>query len=109
MALVLLFPGQSSRDGDMVARALRMAPSAARRVLEEASDVLSRDLIAHYKGDPRAQFATNRDVQIGVFVTNHVHLEALRERGIEAPVSLGLSLGEYNHLVHIGAFSFADA
>ncbi len=109
MTLVFLFPGQSSRDGSMVERAQRMAPEAARRVLEEASEVLGRDLVAHYRGDAGAQFATNRDVQVGVFVTNHVHLEALRERGVDAPISLGLSLGEYNHLVHAGALPFADA
>ncbi|MCZ7679264.1 MAG: hypothetical protein M5U28_11110 [Sandaracinaceae bacterium] len=93
----------------MVERARRMAPEAAGRVLEEASEVLGRDLVAHYRGDAGAQFATNRDVQVGVFVTNHVHLEALRERGVDAPISLGLSLGEYNHLVHAGALPFADA
>ncbi len=109
MTLVFLFPGQSSRDAGMVERALRMAPGAAGRVLEEASDVLGRDLRAHYRGDARESLGTNRDVQVGVFVTNHAHLEALRERGVEAQLSLGLSLGESNHLVHAGALSFADA
>lgn len=93
----------------MIGRALRMAPAAASRALDEASDVLGRDLRAHYAGDERTQFASNRDVQVGVFVTNHIHLEALRDRGLDAPLSAGLSLGEYNHLVHAGALSFADA
>ena len=67
-------------------------------VLARASRVLGR------KVNP-ASFATNRDVQVGVFVANHVHLVALERAGVRADVSLGLSLGEYNHLVHIGALS----
>jgi [acyl-carrier-protein] S-malonyltransferase len=33
----------------------------------------------------------------------------LQAAGIDAELSLGHSLGEYNHLVHIGALAFADA
>lgn len=108
MTLVFMFPGQSSRDARMMERACRLAPEAGRLVLEEASDVLGRDLAAHYGGahDP---FVDNRDVQVGVFVASHIHLQALRARGVEATISLGLSLGEYNHLVHAGAIDFADA
>lgn len=106
---IFLFPGQSSRDLAMLERARRMAPDVARVVLEEASDALGRDLVAHYRSDDPDHLRTSRAVQVGVFVTSHVHLEALRGAGIDASVSLGLSLGEYNHLVHIGALDFADA
>src|SRR5436190_18392596 len=54
-------------------------------------------------------FATNRDVQIGAFLANHLHLRGLERAGIAADISLGLSVGEYNHLVHIAALSFEDA
>lgn len=109
MTRVFMFPGQSSRDPSMLERARRMSPRVAARVLEEASAALGRDLARSYQPDDPAIFATNRSVQVGVFVTNHIHLEALRDSGIDADVSLGLSLGEYNHLVHIGAIDFADA
>jgi [acyl-carrier-protein] S-malonyltransferase len=33
----------------------------------------------------------------------------LERAGVQAPFSAGLSLGEYNHLVHIGALGFEDA
>jgi [acyl-carrier-protein] S-malonyltransferase len=106
---IFLFPGQNSRDPDMLERLIASwAPAAG--LVASASAVLGRDLRAFYH--PRrgaAMFADNRAVQVGVFLCSHLHLEALRTQGIEADLSLGLSLGEYNHLVHIGALSFADA
>lgn len=107
MTLVFMFPGQSSRDPEMLER-LRGREDAM-RVIEEASDVLKRDILAHYSAANESAFETNRDVQVGVFVANHAHLRSLEARGVRASLSLGLSLGEYNHLVHIGAVDFADA
>ncbi|MBX3273086.1 MAG: ACP S-malonyltransferase [Sandaracinaceae bacterium] len=109
MQRAFMFPGQSSRDPEMVERAFAIDAAVAARVLEEASALVERDLGAHFRGPAAAMFATNQDVQLGVFLTTHIHLEALRARGIDAALSLGLSLGEYNHLVHIGALDFADA
>jgi [acyl-carrier-protein] S-malonyltransferase len=109
MMQVLLFPGQSSRDPGMLERVLAAwRPAAA--LVAEASDALGRDLGAAYH--PRhgaAMFVDNRAVQVGVFLCSHLHLQALRSLGIEGGLSLGLSLGEYNHLVHIGALTFVDA
>jgi [acyl-carrier-protein] S-malonyltransferase len=106
---VLLFPGQSSRDPEMLERILTAWPEGS-ALVAEASDVLHRDLRAEYH--PRrgeSMFHDNRGIQVGVFLCSHLHLQALRCRGIEGGLSLGLSLGEYNHLVHIGALSFAEA
>lgn len=38
-----------------------------------------------------------------------MHLAALEAAGVTAAASLGLSLGEYAHLVHIGALDVAAA
>ena len=76
-------------------------------LIDLASEVLGRDIAACYAGD--CGFETNRSVQVGVFVCNHLHMRALQAQGIDAELSLGLSLGEYNHLVHIGALSFEEA
>jgi [acyl-carrier-protein] S-malonyltransferase len=53
-------------------------------------------------------FSCNRDIQVGVFLCAYLHQKALEAQGRRADLSLGLSLGEYNHLVHIGALTFAD-
>jgi [acyl-carrier-protein] S-malonyltransferase len=100
--LVFMFPGQSSRDAGMLDRVLALRPEN-RELLTEASDMVGRDLRA------TTAFATNRDVQLAVFVANHLLWQTLEARGITAELSLGLSLGEYNHLVHIGCLRFADA
>ena len=107
--LVFMFPGQSSRYPGMLDRLLELhRPNAD--LLSWASDILGRDLAAHYHVDAgEAAFARNVDVQVGVFLANHMFLETLDAAGIEAELSLGLSLGEWNHLVHIGALGFEQA
>ncbi len=109
MTPILMFPGQSSRYAGMIDLCLDRAPETSRPIVAEASEALGRDLAAHYRADHEAAFDSNRDVQVGVFLANHLHLRALEAAGVKAELSLGLSLGEYNHLVHIGAIAFADA
>lgn len=92
--IVLMFPGQSSRYPEMLAK------FTGSPILEEVNDLLGRDLAA------TLDLSTNRDVQLGVFVANELHRARL---DLSTTCSLGLSLGEYNHLVHIGALKLADA
>ena len=107
MNRVFMFPGQSSRYPEMLQRVVEAFP-VARSIVEQASSILGRNLLELYHGGDAA-FDRNQDVQVGVFLTSHLYLRVLEENGIDAPMSLGLSLGEYNHLVHIGAIDFADA
>lgn len=108
MSVVFMFPGQSSRYPGMLEKfAALHAPN--RRLLERASELLDRNLFDHYRADNADAYATNRDVQIGVFLANHMALQLLTDQGITASASLGLSLGEWNHLVHIGLLRFEDA
>src|SRR5690606_22793142 len=107
--LVFMFPGQSSRYPGMLERCVELHPGNA-DLLRWASELLGRDLEAHYSIEAgEAAYARNVDVQVGVFLANHMFLTALEARGVTAELSLGLSLGEWNHLVHIGALSFEDA
>jgi len=104
--VVFVFPGQSSRTPGMLS-----SPDAI-RLIDRACEVLGVDLRAHVGFDTHAQpttSRTNHEVQLGVFLANHLHLQRITEAGLVASCSLGLSLGEYNHLVHIGALSFEDA
>ena len=107
MNRVFMFPGQSSRYPEMLHRVVQAFPSA-KRTVDAASEILGRNLLAIYEaGD--SVFTRNRDVQVGVFLASHLYLEVLKDNGIDGKMSLGLSLGEYNHLVHIGAIEFSDA
>jgi [acyl-carrier-protein] S-malonyltransferase len=107
MTIVYMFPGQNSRYTEMIDRQREW--SGCERILQDASDVLGRDLSAHYRAENAQMFCHNRDVQIGVFLAAYILGETLAAAGIRSAGSLGLSLGEYNHLVEIGALSFASA
>jgi len=107
MNRVFMFPGQSSRYPEMLRRVVQAFPPA-KGIVDQASEVLGRNLLDVYEAG-ESVFARNRDVQVGVFLTSHLYLKILEDNGVEANTSLGLSLGEYNHLVHIGALDFNDA
>lgn len=107
MSTVFMFPGQSSRYPEMIERIIEAWTPAA-SIVSKASQVLKRDLRALYREDAGA-FECNRDIQVGVFLASHLHLAALGAAGVTADLSLGLSLGEYNHLVHIEALTLEDA
>src|SRR5436305_5074215 len=79
------------------------------RILDEASDVLGRDLVKHYDPGNAGMFSHNRDVQTSVFLACYIYSQWLAAEGFHSAASLGLSLGEYNHLVESGALSFQDA
>jgi [acyl-carrier-protein] S-malonyltransferase len=105
MTLVFMFPGQNSRYPGMLTK-LAGLDRCNRHVLDWASNILSRDLYHHFGADNPDAYATNRDVQLSVFLANHMVMEA---SGVNAALSLGLSLGEWNHLVHIRAVTFETA
>jgi len=105
---IFMFPGQSSRYPEMIEKLTR-THAVASELVARASQVLGRDLAAHYRADNASVFVANRDVQVGVFLANQLHASVLASEGVVASWSLGLSLGEYNHLVHIGALAFEDA
>jgi [acyl-carrier-protein] S-malonyltransferase len=107
MTRVFMFPGQSSVGVNSLTRALAAHP-AAQTVARRAEAVLGAR-IARYVDAGGAVLETNRDVQLTVFLATQMYLAALEAEGVPAQASLGLSLGEYSHLVHIGALDFADA
>lgn len=109
MTTVFMFPGQSSRYPEMMRRLLETAKAETERTLGLAGEVLKEDVAARFLSGDADMFAENRSVQLGVFLANHIHMLAAESAGIRARYSVGLSLGEYNHLVHIGALDFADA
>jgi [acyl-carrier-protein] S-malonyltransferase len=103
--IVFMFPGQSSRYPELLKKLLDQGPEN-RAIVQDAADVLGRDLERDFSPANPGIFDRNQDIQVGVFLANYIHASMLRIRGIEPDFSLGLSLGEYNHLVDIGALSF---
>ncbi len=108
MTTVFMFPGQNSRYPGMLPKLAGLHPRNG-ELLAEACGILNRDLFTHYRADNKDAYSNNRDVQLGVFLANHMFLRIMEDSGVRADLSCGLSLGEWNHLVHIGALSFEDA
>lgn len=92
----------------MIERARALGP-AAETVLARAESVLGAKTIERYAGPRGARLENNRDVQVAGFLATQMHLQALGAAGVRTDCSLGLSLGEYSHLVHIGALTFEAA
>jgi [acyl-carrier-protein] S-malonyltransferase len=105
---VFVFPGQSSATPDSVVRA-RLAHAASAHVVDVACRVLGVERASRYLSDDGAALESNRDVQLSVFLATQMYLTALASEGVQADQSLGLSLGEYSHLVEIGALDLEDA
>lgn len=92
----------------MIRRA-RQLGAVAESVVDRAAAVLGHAAVERYAGSPQVPLTSNRDIQLAGFITTQMHLQALQAAGVRGDRSLGLSLGEYSHLVHIGALSFEAA
>lgn len=99
--IIYLFPGQSSRDPEMFSRLAARSEAAAASALADVRAGLGREI--------DFEFSSNQDIQLAVFAANQAYLSLLREAGLEPVASAGLSLGEYNHLVEIGALEATAA
>lgn len=97
--LVFLFPGQSSRDADMFTRARVVDP--------ETTALADFERLAGRPFD--GTFESNTDVQLAVHLVTRVHRQRLAREGLHPVASAGLSLGEYAHLIQIGALDEDDA
>lgn len=99
--LLFVFPGQSSRDGAMFTRLDRAAPGVGAAALARVEQRIG----APFTG----AFASNLEIQVGVFEAMLAYLGLADAAGLRPVMSAGLSLGEYAHLVAIGALAADDA
>ena len=88
--LIFLFPGQSSRDPEMLERLEAVHGGVAKRARQRIQARLQPG-------------APNSEVQLNITTLNLTYLELANTHGLAAQASAGMSLGEYSHLVHIGA------
>ncbi len=107
-ATALLFPGQGSQSPGMGA-ALAKRYAAARATFEEADDALGFGLSRLCFEGPASELRRTEITQPAILAVSVATLVALRERGIEASLVAGHSLGEYSALVAAGSLRFADA
>lgn len=111
MTMALLFPGQGAQIVGM-GKDLHAASPAAKRVFEEADEVLGFDLARACFEGPAETLERTDVCQPAILVMSVAALAAARERlghPIPAKAAAGLSLGEYTALVAAEALAFADA
>ena len=104
---ILLFPGQGSQYLGM-GKTLAETHAGAKRVLDEANDVLGFDLSDILWNGPEEKLTSTDNTQPALFTVSMMAMEWLREKGAEYDFVAGHSLGEYSALCAAGAFSFAD-
>jgi len=103
-----LFPGQGSQFAGM-GKALAGAHAAARRVFEEADDVLGFALSQLCFEGPDEQLKLTENTQPALLTVSTAANSVLRENGVKPSFVAGHSLGEYSALVAAGSLRFADA
>ena len=110
MTEAILFPGQGAQFAGMGREWTEAHPSAA-RVFQRAEEVL--DFPLREACWDRGDEVNRTDIaQPGILTTSVAILNVLIERGLdprEAPLTAGLSLGEYTALWCAGSLDFEDA
>ena len=110
--VVFLFPGQGAQTVGMGKDFYEASP-AARRVYEEAADILDWDVSEVSFEGPADELNRTAISQPAILTTSLAIVEAMREAGCpeveQCAAAAGLSLGEYSALVMAGAMSFSDA
>ena len=106
LRVAAVFPGQGSQFAGMADP--WVAHAAGREVVDEASQVLGRDLVADCRDE--ALLATTEFAQPALLAIDVAAFRVLEASGVRAWVgAAGHSLGEFAALVAAGVLSFADA
>jgi [acyl-carrier-protein] S-malonyltransferase len=109
--VAFLFPGQGAQSVGM-GRQLYEAQPAARRLFDQAADILGYKLIDVCLNGPAEKLNSTVVSQPAIFVASLAALESVRASDPSAEsqcvATAGLSLGEYTALVFAGVLSFAD-
>jgi [acyl-carrier-protein] S-malonyltransferase len=82
--------------------------ASVRRLFDEASEVLGKNLAKLCFEGPEAELARTDNVQPAITLVNLACLQVLREAGVAPSAAAGHSLGEYAALCAAGVFTFTD-
>lgn len=102
-----MFPGQGSQYPGM-GKEIYEKYEEARNIYEKASQILGIDVKKLCFNISKEELSKTENTQIAIAVTSLAILEVLKKNGIQANMSVGLSLGEYVALIYSGILSLED-
>lgn len=105
--IVAMFPGQGAQSVGM-GQALAERHPTARRVFEEADDVLGWSLSEVCFRGPMERLTATDVCQPALLATSVAAFRVASEAGLEPGLVMGHSLGEYSALVAAGALPFDE-
>ena len=103
----VVFPGQGSQFVGM-GRDIYERFDTARKLFDRAGGILDFDLAACCFNGPEEELSQTRITQPAIFVHSVAVFYLLAERGLEADIAAGHSLGEYRALVAAGYLDFEE-
>lgn len=107
MKIGFIFPGQGSQYVGM-GKDLYEKYEEIKKVYEEANKILGIDVKELSFEAPEEILNQTKNTQIAILVMSLGILEVLKENGINADISSGLSLGEYSALIYSNYISLED-
>lgn len=105
MKRAFLFPGQGAQSVGM-GLDIYEKYEVARKIYDEASEISGIDVKKICFEGPEEELNKTENTQIAILTTSLAMLEVLKQKGIEADVAVGLSLGEYGALIYSGILTF---
>ena len=106
--LAMVFPGQGAQTVGM-GKAFYDACEIAKKRFAEADEALGYSISKMCFEGPEEALRLTENTQPAILTVSVIAGELLREKGVEAEVAGGHSLGEYSALVMAGVMDFADA
>lgn len=107
MKIGLLFPGQGSQVVGM-GKDLYDENETYRNVVKKVNDLTGLSIENITFDSTEEELSQTKNTQIAILTMSLGILEILKENGIEADASIGLSLGEYGALIQSNAIGFED-
>ncbi len=107
MNIGFLFPGQGSQSVGM-GKDLYEEYEEVKKIYSKSKEITKIDIAKISFEGPEDVLNKTKYTQLAILTNSLAILEVLKNNGIEAKVSAGLSLGEYSALIYSGALSLED-